>query len=60
MEAFLPVGVALSLLTVSAFFAASEAALFSLGPEDQENAGPRAKQLLEHPRDLLVSVLLGN
>ncbi|HJO26504.1 MAG: hypothetical protein CMK00_04415 [Planctomycetes bacterium] len=60
MDALLPVAVALGLLLVSAFFSASETALFCLGPGEREGAGDRARRLLEHPRDLLVSVLLGN
>lgn len=52
--------VLMALLAASGFFSASETALFSLEPEARVNAGPRAQRLLEDPRALLVSLLLGN
>ncbi len=48
------------LLVVSACFSASETALFSLSSRDEPRAGPAAQRLLEHPRALLVGILLGN
>jgi putative hemolysin len=55
-EPFLMVG----LLVFSAGFSASETALFNLGPADEREAGAKARALLEHPRALLVGILLGN
>lgn len=49
-----------TLLVLSGFFSAAETALFSLSLEDRERAGPRVHRLLDEPRELLVSVLLGN
>jgi len=51
---------AIGLLVVSGFFSGSETALFSLGPDQRDRAGVRVKRLLAAPRDLLVSILLGN
>jgi putative hemolysin len=54
------------LLCLSAFFSGSEAALFSLTRSQVRSlantspAGREIKRLLEHPRKLLVSILLGN
>jgi putative hemolysin len=60
MTTLLPVVVAVLLLGVSGFFSASETALFRLGPEERHLAGRRAARLMEQPRDLLVTLLLGN
>ena len=49
-----------TLLVLSGFFSAAETALFSLSFEDRERAGGRIHRLLDEPRELLVSVLLGN
>lgn len=49
-----------TLLALSAGFSASETALFSLGPEDRIRAGPRVGRLLDDPRSLLISILMGN
>lgn len=51
-------GVLLLLLAASAFFSGSETALFSL--DDREAAGSRVKRLLDDPRSLLITLLLGN
>lgn len=48
------------LLGFSATFSASETALFSLSPRDQSRVGQRVQALLARPRDVLVTVLLGN
>ena len=48
------------LLVLSGFFSAAETALFSLSFEARERAGVRVHRLLDEPRELLVSVLLGN
>lgn len=48
------------LLALSATFSASETALFSLSPRDHTRVGRRVKELLARPRDVLVTVLLGN
>lgn len=50
----------LGLLALSAFFSASETALFSLEREARAEGGPYVVRLLEDPRALLVSTLLGN
>lgn len=53
--------IALVVITVfSAAFSASETAMFSLRREKLEQAGHRVRRLLAAPRDLLVTVLLGN
>ena len=49
-----------ALLALSAFFSASETALFSLEPGQRGRSGPRVRRLLGRPRDLLVTVLLAN
>lgn len=49
-----------TLLALSASFSASETALFSLGPQDRLRAGPRVGRLLDDPRSLLISILMGN
>lgn len=55
------------LLCLSAFFSGSETALFSLGPiklfQFKESSHPKAslvQELLEKPRRLLISILVGN
>lgn len=48
------------LLAASAFFSASETALFSLAEAERRRAGPRVLRLLADPQALLVTVLLGN
>jgi len=48
------------LLSFSASFSGFEAALFSLTPQQRERASARVVSLLERPRELLVTVLLGN
>jgi putative hemolysin len=60
-------GLMLPLLAASSFFSASETALFGLSADDRvrlrhQNPGPSrvVESLLEDPRQLLVSVLLGN
>lgn len=56
----------LALLLLSAFFSGSEAALFSLSRSqvralrDQPGGGRRAARLLDEPRPLLITILLGN
>ena len=56
----------LVLLSLSAFFSGSEAALFSLSRSQlrrlrqQPGGGQRAARLLDEPRALLVTILLGN
>lgn len=56
----------LALLLLSAFFSGSEAALFSLsrsqlrGLRKRPGGGQRAARLLDEPRPLLVTILLGN
>jgi len=48
------------LLFLSASFSGFEAALFSLSGEELERAPARVRRLLEDPRKVLVTVLLGN
>ena len=48
------------LLLASAFFSSSETAFFSLSPSERRRAGPAVARLLEDPRGLLVTILLGN
>jgi putative hemolysin len=48
------------LLSFSAGFSSFEAALFSLDSEQRDRAHSRVRRLLENPRELLVTVLLGN
>lgn len=55
-EPFILVG----LLALSACFSASETALFSLSSREEPAAGDAARRLLEHPRALLLGILLGN
>jgi CBS domain containing-hemolysin-like protein len=57
----------LILLVCSAFFSACEAAFFSLGPlqlralrEKKGKTGPLVCSLLEKPRELLVTIYIGN
>ena len=49
-----------ALLLCSAFFSASEAALFSLSPVERRSAPRSAQALLDDPRRLLATVLLAN
>ncbi|MEQ1891344.1 MAG: CNNM domain-containing protein, partial [Planctomycetota bacterium] len=49
-----------ALLLSSAFFSASEAALFSLSPVERRSAPRSAQALLEDPRRLLATILLAN
>ena len=49
-----------ALVSCSAFFNASETALFSLAPAERRRAGHLATRLLEDPRSVLVALLLGN
>ena len=53
-------GLLSALLLLSGSFSASETALFSLRPEERSAAPARLRRLLDRPRDLLVTVLLGN
>ena len=48
------------LLLASAFFSASEAALFSLADAERRRASAKVTRLLADPEALLVTVLLGN
>ncbi len=48
------------LLLGSACFSSSETALFSLSASERRRAGPKVARLLEDPRGLLVTILLGN
>ncbi|MCZ6598737.1 MAG: hemolysin family protein [Planctomycetota bacterium] len=48
------------LLLCSGIFSSSETALFSLGRTQRQAAGRPVRRLLARPRDLLVTVLLGN
>lgn len=48
------------LLSCSALFSASEAALFSLTPAERRTASRSADELLAEPRALLATILLGN
>jgi putative hemolysin len=50
----------LALLLVSAAFSASETALFRLDPAQRARSSRVVRQLLSYPRDLLVTILLGN
>lgn len=56
----------LVLITLSAFFSGSEAALYSLtrsqlrAMRERSPAGRKVSRLLEEPRELLISILLGN
>ena len=49
-----------SLLVLSGSFSASETAFFSLKPREAARAGPRVSRLLDTPRELLLTILLGN
>jgi CBS domain containing-hemolysin-like protein len=49
-----------ALLLGSAFFSASETALFSLSDEERARAGGAVERLLRDPQAVLVTVLLGN
>lgn len=53
---------AAGLLALSAFFSSSETALFRLGRSRKKarRIGPAVARLLDHPRELLVTVLLAN
>jgi putative hemolysin len=48
------------LLALSGSFSASETALFRLSMNQRASASQRVKDLLANPRELLVSILLGN
>jgi putative hemolysin len=55
------------LLCLSAFFSGSETAFFSLGPlklfhlkESHHPKAPLVQELIEKPRRLLISILVGN
>jgi CBS domain containing-hemolysin-like protein len=54
------VAVLCTLLFLSALFSAAETALFRLGREHAGRAGAAAASLLARPRELLVSVKVGN
>ncbi len=56
----LPWLVALAMLLSSGFFSGAETALFSLGEEQIAVAKPRVRKLLSQPRELLITILLGN
>ncbi len=67
LQNFAPAFIAMAMLAVcSAFFSCSEAALFSLQPEDRRalKAGSRAQRmairLLEQPEQLLMAILFWN
>lgn len=49
-----------AMLLGSGFFSGAETALFSLGEDDLKLSKPRVRKLLSQPRELLVTVLLGN
>ena len=49
-----------SLLLISGSFSASETALFRLSANQRALSSQRVKDLLSQPRELLVSILLGN
>jgi magnesium and cobalt exporter, CNNM family len=55
-----PYAVCGGLLVLSGLASASETALFSLDESGQARSSPRARALLETPRDLLLSILLVN
>ena len=64
---FIYIGIALILLMFSAFFSASETAIFSLSTldisalmQEKGRAGQRIRQLLQTPRRLLITILFGN
>lgn len=48
------------LLAGSAFFSASEAALFGLTPVERKSSSRSVRELLAEPRGLLATILLGN
>ncbi|HLP17656.1 MAG TPA: hemolysin family protein [Bacteroidota bacterium] len=63
LELYVNVFILLGLLGCSAFFSASEVALFSLHPplKDERDASVRiVNALLAHPRRLLITILIGN
>jgi CBS domain containing-hemolysin-like protein len=53
-------GLLLALLSISAFFSASEAALFGLTPLERKSASRSTLELLSDPRALLATILLAN
>lgn len=57
---WIPILIPVGLLALSAFFSGAETAMFNMDPSQIEKAGPRAQRLLARPRDLLVTILLGN
>ncbi len=60
MTEIVPFLFAAGLLLLSGSFSGSETALFSLDQAGRERAGARVRELLAAPRELLVTVLLGN
>ncbi len=56
----LTLGVMLALLGLSAAFSAAETAFFSLEGPARDRAGNLVQRLLREPRDLLITILLGN
>jgi putative hemolysin len=60
MQLLLELWPLMALAMMSAFFSASETALFSLTRQERERAVPRVRRLLAEPRDLLITVLLCN
>jgi len=57
---FLPWVAIGGLLALSGFFSASETAMFSASDDDRTSMAPRARLLLREPRELLMTILLGN
>jgi len=49
-----------AMLLSSGFFSGAETALFSLNEEQLACAKPRVRKLMSQPRELLVTILLGN
>jgi len=49
-----------AMLLSSGFFSGAETALFSLAEEQIATAKPRVRKLLSQPREVLVTILLGN
>ena len=67
MTLFIYISIAIVLLMLSAFFSASETAIFSLSAleisalmQEKGNAGLRIRHLLQTPRRLLITILFGN
>ncbi|MFT5151869.1 MAG: putative hemolysin [Planctomycetota bacterium] len=57
---FLPALFALALLALSGTLSASETALFNLDESQVKRGGKRVQWLLSDPREVLISILLGN